>query len=41
MISCGRIFEGKRAKIGMTEWNVTSIGPPPLYPNSPSEKQEA
>ncbi|CAI2339452.1 unnamed protein product [Caenorhabditis sp. 36 PRJEB53466] len=41
MISCGRIFEGKRAKIGMVksdEWNVSSIGPPPLYPSSPSEK---
>ncbi|UMM15783.1 hypothetical protein L5515_013073 [Caenorhabditis briggsae] len=44
MVSCGRFFEGKHHKIGMTkdEWNVTSIGPPPLYPiSAPSEKQEA
>uniref|UniRef100_A0A1I7V187 Anoctamin n=1 Tax=Caenorhabditis tropicalis TaxID=1561998 RepID=A0A1I7V187_9PELO len=39
MASCGRFFEGKRVKIGMTkdEWNVTSLGPPPYPPNYGNE----
>ncbi|CAB3404394.1 unnamed protein product [Caenorhabditis bovis] len=38
MLSCGRVYEGPKHKIGQSsaknEWASSSVGPPPLYPVS-------